>query len=72
MSRLFALVGGNIGEARWEAGDRIPDASLTDKQRKYLLDEGLVLEVESGQPIPAEVKAAAAAGAGNPNPQEVV
>lgn len=68
MARLVATVGTNIGDLRIEAGEDIPDGTLTERQERRFVEDGYAVPAEKGQRIPAEVREAAAAGAGDPNP----
>jgi hypothetical protein len=66
---LVALVGVNIGEKRFEPGERIT-ADVTERQRRWLLNDGYAEEVEKGQRLPVEHKEAIEAGAADPIPVE--
>lgn len=63
MSKLLALVGINVGERRFEAGERFDTADLTDKQVKYLTAEGYAEPIDKGQRVPAETQEAIEKGA---------
>lgn len=67
--RLVALVGVNVGEKRFEAGETIT-AELTQRQHRWLVQDGYAEEVEAGQRLPPEHKEAIEEGAGTPNPIE--
>lgn len=60
--RLVALVGTDVLDKRFEAGDTIT-ADLTERQRHFLLAEGYAQEVPAGQRLPSEVKEAIEKGA---------
>lgn len=69
MTKLVALVGINIGDKRFEAGERI-DAEVTQRQERWLVGDGLAERVEDNQRLPPEHKEAIEEGAGTPNPIE--
>lgn len=57
--KLVAVAGLNIdpGNHRFEPGDTIPDALLSDKQRRHLLREGYASEVDTARVSPKQREA---------------
>ena len=64
--RLIALVGTDIDDKRYEAGQAL-SGDLTDSQRKYLIEEGYAVEAEK---LPVDIKEAIERGAATPHSVE--
>lgn len=70
MTKLLMHVGMNVGDKRFEPGERVDASDLTDKQRRFLVKEGYATEVTKGERLPAD--AAKPIEAGELDPHEVV
>lgn len=61
-TKLVAAVGMNVGEKRFEPGETV-SADLTERQRRFLIEEGYALETENRARLDKDTKAALEGGA---------